>query len=150
MSQSSPNLSMWHRQVQAGLLARGSAWTGHVCRVSAGRTSVSMLQICRKHLSQTTQRLNSEVVLLRPTSAAELQLLALWGKIPPVCSNGGCISVNLQDLFFKYLQLVPVTIQDGLRRTVESEWCFSIGSCASDMKRRKKETGDYSLCFPKG
>lgn len=42
-----------------------------------------------------------------------------------------------------------MTIQDGLRLTVESEWCFSIGSCASDMKQRKKQ--EITVCvFFKG
>ena len=40
---------------------------------------------------------------------------------------------------------MPVTIQDGLRLNIESEWCFSIGSCASDYEA-KEEAGDNSQC----
>lgn len=37
------------------LLARGPGWAGCVGRVGAGRISISMLQICHQHLSQTMQ-----------------------------------------------------------------------------------------------
>lgn len=57
--------------------------------------------------------------------------------------------MNLQDLCFKYLQLLHVTVQGGLRFAMESEWCFGIGSCASDMKL-KRSRRLQSVCFPKG
>lgn len=38
-----------------GLLARGSAWAGRVCMVSAGEIPISMVYICHKHLSQTAE-----------------------------------------------------------------------------------------------
>lgn len=69
-----------------------------VCRVSGRQISVSMVQIYHRHLYQTMQRFRSGFISLRPRSPPKLQLLALWGKIPPVCSDGGWISVNLQDL----------------------------------------------------
>lgn len=57
-----------------------------------------LLPCCRFAISTFLKpcRLSSEVIPLRSRSPPKL--LALWGKIPPLCSDGGWISMNLQDL----------------------------------------------------